>query len=58
MDWQNLDWPNDFDVQYANSFDIEDEHAEIELLRKAIEINTDPEFVAAVKAKVALLLDK
>ena len=58
LDWQNLDWPTDFDVEYANSFDIEDEHAQIELLRKAIEINTDPEFVAGVKAKVALLLDK
>ena len=33
----NIDQPQDFDIEYAESFDIRDEHSDLELYRKAIE---------------------
>lgn len=51
-DWQNLELPSDFQIQYATTFDITDEGTKIELLRKAIEVNDDPEFVDYVKAQI------
>lgn len=35
--WMNIDQPQDFDIEYAESFDIRDEHSDLELYRKAIE---------------------
>jgi len=35
--WMNIDQPAEFDIEYAESFDIRDEHSDLELYRKAIE---------------------
>lgn len=36
--WQNIAQPEDFMINYADTFDIRDEHSDIELYRKAIEL--------------------
>ena len=35
FDWQALDAPEEFQIEYPESFDIRDKHADIELLMKA-----------------------
>ena len=34
-DWQALDLPDEFDIEYSESFDLQDEHARMEFLMKA-----------------------
>ena len=58
LDWQALDMPQDFYIEYPTSFDIRDEHQEIELMRKAIEINDDPEFVQYVKDEIRGIIEE
>ena len=58
LDWQALDMPVDFYIEYPTSFDIRDEHSEIELMRKAIEINDDPEFVQYVRDEIRNMIEE
>lgn len=37
-DWQNIQLPRDFDIEYSRTFDMRDAHSEIELYRKAAEL--------------------
>jgi hypothetical protein len=37
-DWQNIQLPRDFSIEYSRTFDMRDAHSEIELYRKAAEL--------------------
>lgn len=54
--WQALEQPEGFKVEYASTFDIRDEHADLELYRKALTTVSDPAFVMEMNKKVAELL--
>ncbi len=54
--WQAVDAPAEFSIDYAQSFDIRDEHADLELYRKALTTVSDPKFVEEMNVKVAELL--
>jgi hypothetical protein len=56
MVWQELDMPEDFSIHYAQTFDIRDEHSDLELYRKALTTVSDPKFVEEMNVKVAELL--
>ena len=56
FDWQQIEPDEDFDVNYEKSFDIRDRHSDIELMRKAVELNSDPKFVRAMRKRVAQML--
>lgn len=56
--WQALEAPEEFEVSYASTFDIRDEHADLELYSKAIEAVSDPAFVTQMNVQIAELLIK
>ena len=56
--WQAVDMPDEFSVSYADTFDIRDEHADLELYSKAIEAVNDPVFVTQMNKQIAELLIK
>jgi hypothetical protein len=34
LDWQDLNYPNDFSIEYPDTFDMRDEHLELDFLLK------------------------
>jgi hypothetical protein len=61
FDWQDTEWPNDFEVVYEKSFDLRDKHADLELYRKTLEVVSPrglPDFESKIMEQVAeLVLD-
>lgn len=57
--WQGFDQPADFDIQYADTFDIRDEHSDLELYRKALETVPHDMFKKEIHKKIAdMLIDE
>lgn len=54
--WQAMDEPTGFSVEYAESFDVKDEHAQLELYSKALRTVSDPMFTSEVQKMIAELL--
>jgi len=54
--WQALDKPTEFYIEYADTFDISDAHSDLELYKKAIETVGDTEFVKQMNKQIAELL--
>jgi len=55
-DWQGIELPEEFEIEYAQSFDVRDNHSEIELYRKAIELVPTPRFRQYMLAEVAEMM--
>lgn len=52
-DWAGLDMPVDFEIQYADSFDMRDKVAELDFLLKAKSAGiTNPEFIKAIDYQI------
>ena len=58
FDWEGITKSNEFDIEYADTFDIEDEHADLELYGKALKTVSDPMFTTEVNKMVAELIVK
>ena len=56
FDWQAIDAPADFSVVYSNNFDMRDQHSEIELYRKAMEIVPSEQFQQYLREDIARML--
>lgn len=55
-DWQDQPLPDDFSIEYVKTFDMRDEHSDLELYRRALEITTDPELTRVIQQDMAKLL--
>jgi hypothetical protein len=55
-DWQDQPLPDEFAVEYVKTFDMRDEHSDLELYRRALEITTDPELTRVIQQDMAKLL--
>jgi predicted DNA-binding protein YlxM (UPF0122 family) len=55
-DWQGIELPEEFEIEYAQSFDVRDNHSEIELYRKAIELVPTQRFRQYMLAEVAEMM--
>ena len=55
-DWQGIELPEEFEIEYAQTFDVRDDHSEIELYRKAIELVPTPKFRQYMLAEVAEMM--
>ena len=52
-DWAGLDMPDDFDIQYADSFDMRDKITELDFLLKAKSSGiSNPEFIKAIDHQI------
>lgn len=40
FDWEQVEYPEDFEILYEKSFDLRDKHSDLELLRKGLDIIT------------------
>ena len=56
FDWQALDMPQDFHVEYPESFDIRDTHAELEKYKKALELVPHDSFQHYIHDEIARML--
>lgn len=56
FNWQAIDAPVDFDITYSMNFDAKDQHSEVELYRKAIEVAPNPALVKYLQEDVARML--
>jgi len=54
--WMNIDQPKDFSIEYAETFDIRDEHSDLELYKKAIDTVQNDEFKIQMQKMVADML--
>ena len=54
--WMALDSPEGFFIEYADSFDVKDEHSTLELYSKSLRTVSDPVFSKEVSKMVAELL--
>lgn len=55
FEWMDVEKPKDFKIQYYKTFDTKDEGYEIDLLKKALEVVTDPLFRKYVEKEIAKL---
>ena len=56
LDWQDLTHPEDFSIEYPDSFDMRDEHLELDFLMKARSSGvTSPLFQAEISRQVVAL---
>jgi hypothetical protein len=53
LDWQALNMPEEFEIEYKTTFDLRDQHAELELYRKAIETVPSSAFKRALYTEIA-----
>lgn len=56
FDWQAITPSDDFKIEYSMNFDAKDQHSEIELYRKAMEIVPNSMFRTALEEDVARML--
>jgi hypothetical protein len=56
MSWQGLTKPEEFEIEYSKSFDMRDNHAEVELYRKALEIVPHNKFQHTLHEDIAKML--
>jgi hypothetical protein len=54
--WMNIDQPQDFSIEYAETFDIRDEHSDLELYKKAIDTVQNDEFKIQMQKMIANML--
>jgi len=54
--WQGIQLPEEFEIEYSQSFDIRDSHSEIELVRKAIELVPTQKFRQYLLKEVAEMM--
>ena len=54
--WMNIDQPQDFSIEYAETFDIRDEHSDLELYKKAIDTVQNDEFKIEMMKMIADML--
>jgi hypothetical protein len=54
--WMNIEQPQDFSIEYAETFDIRDEHADLELYKKAIDTVGNEEFRIQMQKQIADML--
>ena len=55
-DWSGISLPEDFQIDYIDTFDIRDQHSEIELLRKALEAVPHDSFAENVHKQIVDLV--
>ena len=56
FNWQAIEAPVDFDITYSMNFDAKDQHSEVELYRKAIEVAPNAALVKYLQEDVARML--
>jgi|TARA_R110000765_G_scaffold412008_4_gene511412 hypothetical protein len=56
FNWQAIEAPADFDITYSMNFDAKDQHSEVELYRKAIEVAPNAALVKYLQEDVARML--
>ena len=56
FDWQAIDQPEDFSIEYSKSFDMRDNHAEVELYKKALELVPHNRFQHSLHEEIAKML--
>jgi len=56
FNWQAIEEPADFDITYSMNFDAKDQHSEVELYRKAIEVAPNGALVKFLQEDVARML--
>lgn len=56
FDWQGIEAPAEFDIQYSMNFDAKDQHSEVELYRKAIEVAPNDALIKYLQEDVARML--
>lgn len=56
FNWQAIEEPADFDITYSMNFDAKDQHSEVELYRKAIEVAPNGALVKYLQEDVARML--
>jgi len=56
FNWQGIEAPADFDITYSMNFDAKDQHSEVELYRKAIEVAPNGALVKYLQEDVARML--
>lgn len=56
FDWQQIDEPDDFEIEYSKSFDMRDNHSEVELYKKALELVPHNKFQYSLHEEIAKML--
>ena len=56
FDWQALDAPEDFHIEYPETFDIRDAHAELEKYKKALELVPHDSFQHYIHDEISRML--
>ena len=56
FNWQAIEQPEEFDITYSMNFDAKDQHSEVELYRKSIEVAPNAALVKYLQADVARML--
>jgi hypothetical protein len=56
FNWQAIEQPEEFNITYSMNFDAKDQHSEVELYRKSIEVAPNAALVKYLQADVARML--
>ena len=56
FDWQNVEAPAEFELEYVKTFDLRDEHSDLELYRKALETVPHNEFQHQIHREIAKMI--
>ncbi len=56
FDWQSLEPNNEFKIEYVKSYDIRDEHRDLELYKSALEVVNNTDFREHVEAEIAKMV--
>ena len=56
LDWQGMDFTPEFEIEYSKSFDIRDNHLDIELLSRAMSLVPNADFHKLAQVEIAKIV--